>query len=417
MMDIKIPPTYWPELEARVVKSNRKANVLGVDPMTLTFTGIVEEVIPDPEHPTDPAFNRVARYATGTLVGNAPTLNGWTFVAALDHTPAGNVVRRFNRDAAIPADWKTRPSTCDHCESQRRRKTTFILVDADGAMKQVGSTCLKDFMGFNASPESLVRMAETIHSFSTEDFMDHAPHGELGDPTDWVLMNALAVIRKAGFFRSAAKAEETGKPSTRAMVDSNMALLRSRDQKDRDAATRPSIKDMEDAKAVVAWAATIDGSTEFEANVKTILSMRGVSGRHFGLAVAAAWSWMKATGNAPEYTPKVRPCEPSVWMGNVKDKITDVKAAVAMIREMDTDWGRSMLVKMVTDDGNAVAWFTGTAPDVKEGDKVMILRATIKSLKEWQGIKETQVTRAKVALVERPMAAPLPESPDAWVVK
>jgi hypothetical protein len=232
-----------------------------------------------------------------------------------------------------------------------------------------------------------------------EEFTGHNGGGEALDSTNETLMNAVAIIRAKGFYRSAKTAEEKGTVSTRGMVYENICLQHGT-MEDKDKALWPSAKDAEEAKAVRAWAVN-QGGDEFKDNIRTILSMDGIQERHKGLAVAAVWIWMKDTGTAPNYIPKARPCESSVWMGAVKDKITNVKATVAMLRTIDGDWGSSLLIKMVTETGNAVAWFcSGSCPTLNEGDVVMINRASIKSLNEFKGIKETQVTRAKITVLE-----------------
>lgn len=83
------------------------------------------------------------------VLGEVPRVDGWEFVARVDHEGAAVVVCRSPGCAVdLPSSlWSASAQVCDHCGVRRPRKQTYVLVDASGELKRVGSTCLKDFFG------------------------------------------------------------------------------------------------------------------------------------------------------------------------------------------------------------------------------------------------------------------------------
>lgn len=112
----------------------------------------------------DEAGRKVTRdWVDYTILGTPPRIGGWNLVAAIEHTPSGNVVKLAPRWASLdgtdlaqpvwdrtedPA-WRTAEANCDHCGTARRRRKTVILEDANGARKQVGLQCVRDFIGYD----------------------------------------------------------------------------------------------------------------------------------------------------------------------------------------------------------------------------------------------------------------------------
>ena len=76
-------------------------------------------------------------------------INGWEFVAVIEHMDGKgrNIVRQFNMNYTIPDRYYTVVPTCEHCNTKRTRKQTYLLVNESGEWKQVGGSCLKEFTG------------------------------------------------------------------------------------------------------------------------------------------------------------------------------------------------------------------------------------------------------------------------------
>lgn len=73
------------------------------------------------------------------LDGDTPSFNGWTVVAEV-FMIHGNLV--CTNDEYMPQEM-----TCEHCNTNRQRNKTFIIKHEDGTIKQVASSCVKQFVG------------------------------------------------------------------------------------------------------------------------------------------------------------------------------------------------------------------------------------------------------------------------------
>ena len=90
-------------------------------------------------------------------------IEGWSFVARLDHSPeTGNIVRALpNTGVEIPERFRNCAPDCEHCSYVRNRRDTFVLHnDETNEFKQVGSSCITDFLGHDA--KELGRLAEIV---------------------------------------------------------------------------------------------------------------------------------------------------------------------------------------------------------------------------------------------------------------
>lgn len=95
------------------------------------------------------------------------------------------------------------------------------------------------------------------------------------------------------------------------------------------------------------------------------------------------------------------------WLGQVGEKFEGVRAKLFFARVLETQWGKTTLVKFETAEGKILVWFaTGYRSDfvehlpesyddyrVIEGD--FILRGTVKAHDTYQGSPQTTITRCK----------------------
>lgn len=75
---------------------------------------------------------------------------GWEFIGRVDHEAIGNLI------VSVPSSehgvdlhqmfGHSEPSYCDHCNTTRRRTSTFVLKNAEGKIRRVGRQCLRDYL-------------------------------------------------------------------------------------------------------------------------------------------------------------------------------------------------------------------------------------------------------------------------------
>lgn len=94
---------------------------------------------------------------------------GWSLVAANDHT--FKITNQINPDFEIPNKYVPTYSTCEHCNVKMPRTKSYIIMSESGEFKQVGKTCMKQFIGIDPSKyismfEAVSKMSITIQNFS-----------------------------------------------------------------------------------------------------------------------------------------------------------------------------------------------------------------------------------------------------------
>lgn len=87
---------------------------------------------------------------------------------------------------------------------------------------------------------------------------------------------------------------------------------------------------------------------------------------------------------------KEQEAKSSNYVGNVGDKIT-VPVVKMFSKYIETRFGGCMMYRFTDKDGNIFLWFTGR----EIPDSVTEISGTVKSHEEYQGIKQTILTRCK----------------------
>jgi len=83
------------------------------------------------------------------------------------------------------------------------------------------------------------------------------------------------------------------------------------------------------------------------------------------------------------------------YFGEIKER-HDLELTVKTISGFDGEWGYTTIYKMQDQDGRAFSWFSTSKKIRLEEGKTYKCKATIKAHKEWQGNKETMVTRLTI---------------------
>ena len=142
----RVPPAALEQLQRRIEALGRRAGRIGVEPVRLIDTGERD----------------ASGHALVVLSGRAPVLAGWTLAAIVDHRDGRATVRPVGEHGDRLAAGAFATAICEHCRLRRRRTRTYVVVHADsGEVRQVGSGCLRDFLG-GPDPERACRRAEHL---------------------------------------------------------------------------------------------------------------------------------------------------------------------------------------------------------------------------------------------------------------
>jgi hypothetical protein len=319
-----------------------------------------------------------------TLEGTPFAYNGWQFVAAvewLEGKPFVSMLPGYDGDQ-IDRDALTH-GHCDHCNTTRNRSKVYIVESADGRM-QVGSSCVKDFIGHDVSAVLIYPEDDT----NTENFGYWQPRAL----TVEALAVAIRIARKRGY-RTQRNAER-GKPSTGSLT---AAFLFWDDQPAKD--LRRDIgalteDDNAEARTIIEWVANdFTGTGDYAENLRVAASLEVTTSKTLNTLVSALSAKGYAEQRAAEQVASTVTNERFAADG---EKVT-IDAEVSLVRYVDGAYGRFAYVTLVTAT-HQFKW-KATGRDVPEQGTRVALTGTVKGLDEWNGAVSTLLMRCKFQTV------------------
>lgn len=385
----RIPEQNIKKLEHKLEILNRKAVKLGCDEIVLTRLSHEDVVILD-DFGKD--TGKVQRYLEIELVGEAPMLGGWAFVATIQHEAAGNIIRAVPGEE-VPASFRTLDAKCEHCKTIRNRKDTYIVASDDPPLyKQVGRSCLRDFTGIN-SPQHAANYAELLiemdEMFSDDDYFDTGGYAqEYRFSLERVLSWTVAVIRERGW-TSGSKAWETGRASTATFVGSGLV-----EGKNWSKTSGIYIEEADEERAIkiLLWGRDFldrENLGDYEWNMKVAIGDDNISYRSLGLVCSLVSMYWRETEAARRKEEK----RESNHIGEIKVRQEFTDLTLHKVIEIDGYYGTTYIHKFTDDAGNEIVWFASKG-DLEE-EKIFSGKATVKKHDKFNGVKQTVITRAK----------------------
>lgn len=394
-------------VQAKINDLNKKAEKLGVGGLTLEIKGTRSaRVVSWTEHTSKAVhtyFKAVQdnhRLASGeelmpwsvkqTFIivgGESPKLAGWRFSAKLEHLKTGNLVRTFPGGGQIPDRYLTSPSLCEHCGTTRNRNFTYVVAHDDGKHMQVGSACLKDFLG-HADAERIAGLAAFRSQFwEYLELLEEEPLGEgdsasvaaIGFPSVSFLEAVAALVRRDGY----QKADDYGTPSTGRQAWE--LLMKGGDI----GITEP---DRAKASAALGWVTALDDEaarvSQYLWNLKTAAAEDHVGLQQAGILGSLIPAYDRAMAKKADDEVE------SNWIGQVAKRIELDGVRVVGKTSSDGAYGTTWIYQLRDSDGNRLTWFA-SRPKLKDG-VIYKIKATIKKHDLFRGSKVTVLTRVDV---------------------
>lgn len=309
--------------------------------------------------------------------GNIPVINGWKLIAAVDHTPNGNIISKFPsaRDVVLPEEFYTRAPFCDHCNTRKVKVHSFIIQNIEsGVYMHVGSTCLTDF--FNMDMSTLIgklsfikELDEDLNDGEYTNFSGSAYSFEFKD----VMEIAFCSIRNFGYRKSS----EVG--STKSSICSYYGPNR----KDFDI----NEEDIANAANAMVWIANNTSNNEFFINVKTIMSLHYIGEKYFGYVAGAAASYLKDLSRKNQEKVSFV----SEYVGTI-GKREDFTVKLINKMAIESYYGVSYLHIFLDAKGHKLSWFSSRDTDA-EVDHEYVIKGTVKKHEIYKDIKQTSLSR------------------------
>lgn len=325
------------------------------------------------------------------IQGNAPAYNGWEFIAKLDWDPnAGLIVRNIpGVDSVVNRETVTE-GWCDHCKTTRQRLVTYVVRNQEsGETLQVGSSCLKDFTG----QYTTIAFPELSGSDDDGEGGFFGGRGEREYAPLTVLAVAWACVKLEGFKPASSYGSTT-------KGDVMTALSPSKSKHDREWAAKiaPLADEAADKAAqLLAWILSDDfrGDSDYVLNMKAVAAGKMVSARNIGLLASAPQAWARALERSLIREREASVYAASEYIGSEKERL-ELTVEVKAIRYRESDWGSTTIYTMITEDGNVVKWFASSDKLGEDVGARFVIRGTVKSHDEWEGMKSTKLTRCTV---------------------
>jgi hypothetical protein len=369
-----IPENRLGLLRAGVDKLNKRAVKLGMTPVGL--------IVSEPRIlRRGPAWeSRDIWVVDVQLTGEAPRIGGFVFAARLEHLEGGNLILRAPGIETDLDGWRTTGSRCQHCGLDRRRSATFLLQNADGALIQVGKSCLEDYTG-TTNVESAVDLfkcwAELVAGCGEE--------GEYGFGGGWVpdtmpveyLAAAIASIRARGFHKSGCEGVSTKRDCDfiTGPCPKDKGARGDREMIEDWKKSQPSEAQRAEAAAILAWALASNDSSDYMHNARLLCGARTVIDRARGILASLPVAYDKALGRERER--QERPA-PGPHVGAIGERIVS-KITVKLVRGYTNDFGEGVMLLMLDEKNSALKTFSsGQLSNVEDFDGEWFLIGTVK---------------------------------------
>lgn len=136
---------------------------------------------------------------------------------------------------------------------------------------------------------------------------------------------------------------------------------------------------------------------EFTMNLRSICSSDYVYFKNIGIIACLPYIYWRNKEREQEFALRkekhMKEVEASKHLYQKGDKI-QIHVTVTKVVGFETKYGYSTVFKMVDDEGNVYSWITSSCVEFSVGDE-MIIQASVKENKEYDGVKETAIVRVK----------------------
>jgi hypothetical protein len=400
----RVPSWELPTLTERIKKLNKRAAKLGCTPVRIKL--IAHEDVERKDRGTGEKY--YIRVHHVQVEGDAPKIAGWSLVACLQGLSEEGNLSRVVPGETLPREYRhADASKCEHCNTDRPRKYAYVVRNEEGEYKQVGRSCLKDFLG-HTDPKAIASWAETLWKLDAEirgygEYDDEEPPESDGRPRyalidikeylAWVAhcIDNFGWVSKTEAYESGYCSQATAVQATDLMFTKS-SYIREVIEK---IGGPPGKKQYEEAEAAIAWTREIDPETDSDYlfNLRVACSNPWFESRDTGLVASLITVHRRELDRARERKAQeeARTTEADSKHFGVVGARADYTLKLISVRSFDGRYGTTYLHKFYDHDGNVVTWWA--SKNGLDVDKWYTVRGTVKKHDEYRGIKQTVLTR------------------------
>ena len=337
-------------------------------------------------------------------------INGWKFIATIDHLSTGNIVKSAVSNITLPEKYRTTEHTiCDHCHMKRYRKQTHIVYNENTKeFKQVGSSCLKVYTGLNvADVVAFSDFFNVVSSYNGDsdnmwDFLDYG--GFFGRDK---YLNVRSEICMAYDLVNIYGYEKQGSNTSTAdrvaemkdYFDGYLAKYQPKKYRKMKETFETkgvkfySAKSYKKADEIIKYVLSQKVTNDYMNNMHVLLKNESVERKYRNFIVSAVAVYNKGLERDKEYQQKHANDMTSKHIGNVGERLNIFVKSCNVVTSWETEYGTTYIYKFIDVDNNIYTWKTTKV----FGDNVTSLGGTVKAHNDYKGVKQTELTRCKVA--------------------
>lgn len=409
-------------VEKNIEKANRRAKRLGLTPYTISVVEADPEPVYDETQIKDWARKDGVRLypldangraiqpdyyrsrSTVTVGGVTPRLpGGWEFIGVVTEDEIIGPMPKLVTDAARKLDLNLNRfrdidtwNECEHCGKRRNRRKMFLLRSTGGEVVRIGSTCIHAFLGLTVQipMDRFGSILEGIDDMEGEINWSAYTGGNCYKITD-VIALSYAIVKKFGWLNME-NARLDRKPSTGERVESLLTTRHPAGREERDEMIDSVPADI--VRSVIEYARTIELNSEYARTLHSIMfgserDHQFVSSANLRILASVIAGYQREQARKAE----VEKVVDSSHVGTV-GKREMFRVEVTFSRVFDGIYGERQLVKMVDPDGNQLVWWNTGQSDPKVGGTYDLM-GTVKDHGEYNGVKQTTLTRCKLVAV------------------
>lgn len=327
-------------------------------------------------------------------------VNDWEFVAVIQHMDPVNLVGSYHPEYAIPEQYYTSKPICEHCNSLRNRKDTYLIRNiVTGEWKQVGKSCLKDFTN-GMSAEAVARYVSWFEELIKGETPDSDPKSHYKSTLEAISV-AVEAVRRYGYKKTQDEYGSHNYDSTASVVSEMLYQINPGYKMRMEQGFNWKTPEVEArAQEILSWVRSLSPEIgSYLSNLKAACGRDYCESRNFGLIASSVAAYNREMEKKQREATRRQADSKSSWVGSVGDRIEIKDVALSLLTSWDTEFGYTYLYKIVDAAGNIYTWKTGkwlgNNECVPEGARIT-LKGTIKSHTEFRGVKQTELTRCKV---------------------
>ena len=405
-----IPAWGIAEAKARIEKANRRLARAGIQERFELTAG--EPYLKT--YITEFGFEKTEKLVNFSL--NVPSISykGWEFVATVDNLEKGVIVRTV---PGVDLDgYRPEEKRCDHCGIKRDRNDTYLVRFEDGTIKQVGSSCLKDFLSVRPAglwAIGLDPVASIDDDLKAEKFIGIRRDGDLVD--NKLIAAVSMVITENG--KKYVKSSELNSTVDQVRDVIWGSSVYNEDTKRYRRMVLDQARELIDSgkiDEVLDLGKKINWNKDFQENMNVAVANERNGYRNAGIIAYTARNWAEQQEKKAEAATNNHK---QGFLAPVKTKIKDlvvssgkkgIPVIVEKIRTYNTDFGLTAKVIMRTEDGQALVWNSSQGTPhyeqtdlsipttyMETGDKIYLTGGTVSEHMNYQGNDQTKLTRVK----------------------